>query len=179
MTYTDKELGELFTLENVETVRYEYATVKTRHSKKGKKTIQTGGAYFVLKYKSGLKITLPSLVKLANELNERADTKAAAALEPFCCSLISRSVINTAKRDLLDTLKLPISDELKKAVKEEAEKCEERAKKRIDKIISILDGGQWKYVKNESKRARENAKKRFDEWEKEYGDTAAGATDEE
>lgn len=170
MNYTETELSEIFALENVENVRYEYATVKTRHSKSGRKTIQTGGAFFILKYRSGLKITLPSLVKLANELNDRSDVANAQALEPFTQSLISRAVINTTKCYLLKVLRLPVSAELEKAVKDEAAKNEERTKKRLDKILNILDNGREKYIKSEGKRARENAGKRFDDWTAKYKD---------
>lgn len=178
MSYTEKELSEIFALENVDNVRYEYATTRTRHSKKGKNTVQTGGAYFVLKYRSGLKITLPTLVKLANELNERPDVANAQDLEPFCRSLISRSVVNITKRALLKALGLSVSDELNKACKDEETKNEERTKKRVNKILDILENGREKYVKNEGKRARENAGKRFDVWEAEYS-AAAGASDDQ
>lgn len=167
-TYTNEQLKEMFSL-NVENVRYEYATTKTRHGKKGKKTIQSGGAFFVLKFKSGIKISLPSLVRLANELeNSEYDTKKARALETFTRSLVSRSVINTTKRELLKTLSLPVSDELNKACKEEETKNEERTKKRLDKILGIIENGREKYIKNEGKRARDKAGERFDNWAAEY-----------
>lgn len=178
-TYTTEQLKDIFSL-NIENVRYEYATTKTKHSKKGKKTIQTGGAFFVVKFKNGVKMPLAALVRLANELEDGdIDTKKARALEPFCRSLVSRSVINTTKRALLNALSLPVSDELNKACKEEETKNEERTKKRIDKIIGILENGREKYVKNEGKRAREKAGERFDNWETEYSGAAAGASDDE
>lgn len=167
-TYTNEQLKEMFSLD-VENVRYEYATTKTRHGKKGKKTIQSGGAFLVLKFKSGIKISLPSLVRLANELeNSEYDTKKVRALEIFTRSLISRRVINTTKRELLKALSLPVSDELNKACKEEETKGEERTKKRLDKILSIIEDGREKYIKNEGKRARDRAGERFDNWEMEY-----------
>ena len=167
-TYTKEQLKDMFSL-NVESVRYEYATTKTRHGKKGKKTIQSGGAFFVLKFKNGIKISLPSFVRLANELeNSDHDTKKARALETFTHSLVSRSVINTTKRELLKALSLPVSDELNKACKDEEVKSEERTRKRIDKILGIIEDGREKYIRNESKRARNRAGERFDNWEAEY-----------
>lgn len=168
MTYTEKELSYIFAL-NIENVRYEYATTKTKHSKKGKKTIQSGGAFFIVKFKNGIKMTLAALVRLANELeNGEHDTKKVRALEPFCRSLISRSVINTTKRELLKALSLPVSDELDKACKEEETKNEERTKKRVEKILNIIENGREKYIRNEGKRARDKAGERFDNWEMEY-----------
>jgi hypothetical protein len=179
-TYTKEQLKDLFSLSNVENVRYEYATTKTKHSKKGKKTIQSGGAYFVLKFKNGIKITLASLVRLANELEDSDnDTTKARALEPFCRSLVSRSVINTTKRNLLKALDLSVSDELEKACKEEDKKNEERVKRRVDKILGIIENGREKYIKSESKRAREKAGERFDNWEMEYCNEAPVASENE
>lgn len=167
-TYTREQLKDIFSL-NVENVRYEYATTKTKHSKKGKKTIQSGGAFFIVKFKNGIKMPLSALVRLANELeNGEHDTQKVRALEPFCRSLIARSVINTMKRELLKALSLPVSDELNRACKEEETKNEERTKKRIDKIYDIIENGREKYVKSEGKRARDKAGKRFDNWEMEY-----------
>lgn len=167
MTYTERELNDIFSLK-IENVRYEYATTKTKHSKKGKKTIQSGGAFFVLKFANGVKMTLAALVRLANELDDRKDTEKARALEPFCRSLIARSVINTTKRELLKALSLPVSDELEKACKDEEMKNAERTKKRIDKILNIIENGREKYIRNEVKRARVKAGELFDNWEMEY-----------
>jgi molecular chaperone GrpE (heat shock protein) len=179
-TYTKEQLKDLFTLAGVDNVRYEYATTKTKHSKKGKKTIQSGGAFFVLKFKNGIKISVAALVRLANELEDGdIDTKKARALEPFCRALISRAVINTTKRELLQKLNLPVSDELEKACKDEAAKAEERVKRRVDKILGIIEKGRVKYINSEGKRAREKAGERFDNWEMEYSGGARGASENE
>lgn len=167
-TYTETQLRDLFALD-VDSVRYDYATTRVRHGKKGKKTIQSGGAYFSLRYKSGAKISLAALVRLANELDNRGDTDKAQRLEPFCRSLISRSVINSTKCALLKHLGLPVSADLDRACAAEDAKNAERTKKRLDKILSILEDGREKYIKNEGKRARSRAGSRYDDWELEYG----------